>query len=94
MPTARAKDLKLSGHQYVPMRMKDDTDDQPVAPTKIASERRCEHETTVCLNCLPSWEADYDVFFDRTAGGRNLKARVEGMFPGTYAALNSLTIRR
>lgn len=70
--------LNLSSNSYVPMRIKPEAggeDDVQPTPTKIASEKRCLHETTVCVTCLPEWQADWQVFFGRTNGGRRLAAR-------------------
>jgi hypothetical protein len=71
MPFARQSSLQLSSYSYVPMRMRD-TEDRPT-PTRIASRTRCEHETTVCVDCADSWSWDWKVYWNRTVGGRNLR---------------------
>jgi hypothetical protein len=62
---------------YVPMKMKDPEGptNEKATPTKILHERNCEHEMTVCSDCVVSWMWDYHVYFRRTAGGRRLAKR-------------------
>ena len=73
MPTPRATDLKLSGTAYVPMRLKTDPESTPPTPVKILTVNNCQHETTVCHECIDSWAEDWIIFFNRTAGGRKLR---------------------
>lgn len=75
MPTV--SDLRLSGSSYVPMRLKEDPDTGKPSPTKIASIGRCEHLTTICVECADQWGTDYVIFWQRTKGGRNLKLTLD-----------------
>jgi len=65
----------LSGHSYVPMRLKEDAPTVEPTPTRI--RKRCEHQTTICVTCAPEWDTDYVIFWDRTAGGRELKGKLQ-----------------
>jgi hypothetical protein len=67
---------QLSGNFYVPMRLREESSETRPTPTKIASERRCEHEHTICMECADSWSLDWVIFWNRTAGGRRLYDRL------------------
>jgi hypothetical protein len=89
--TEEQKNLRLSGHAYVPAVSKD----LPVRrfKLKIAAPHLCDHETTVCIGrlpkndnslaslirsgitCVESWELDHELLFERTAGGRRLREK-------------------
>lgn len=45
---------------------------------KIVAVNNCNHVTTICAtkDCVESWEIDYDLFFRRTRGGRNLASDI------------------
>jgi hypothetical protein len=43
-------------------------------PVRIRTPRRCDHSQTVCLECAESWMFDWVLYFDRTEGGRLLRA--------------------
>jgi hypothetical protein len=65
---------QLSGYNYVPMRCKPG----PFYPVKIkANPNLCEHIETVCSECVESWSIDYEIRFERTAGGRALLAQAQ-----------------
>ena len=68
----------LSGNAYVPMRLKEDPEKTKPKPTKISSAKLCSHELTICTQCWGEWDADYVIFWSRTAGGRKLRVQVLG----------------
>ncbi|MDQ2816513.1 MAG: hypothetical protein M3Z75_32930 [Actinomycetota bacterium] len=47
-------------------------------PVRIRTPRRCDHCETVCVECAESWMFDWVFYFDRTAGGRRLRAGLGG----------------
>jgi len=47
-------------------------------PVRIRTPRRCDHCETVCVECAESWMFDWVFYFDRTAGGRLLRAGLGG----------------
>lgn len=81
----RQKDFKYSGNTYVPMRMKDSN--AKATPTPIKSAKRCTHIHTICTRCYESWEDDWEVFYDRTVGGRRLLDAIKKQLP--YPAVKS-----
>lgn len=42
----------------------------------ISSPKLCGHQNRICVNCASQWATDYQILFDRTAGGRKLKKRL------------------
>lgn len=65
----------LSGNSYVSARLRH----EPAELTKlrIRAERTCGHLHTICLACARIWDQDWHLFWDRTGGGRTLKAAIE-----------------
>jgi hypothetical protein len=47
-------------------------------PVRIRTPRRCDHSQTVCPECAESWMFDWVLYFDRTEGGRLLRAALGG----------------
>lgn len=64
--------MTASSSSYVPMRPIEDVSDSKPTPTKILTKMNCEHIFTICEDCADQWVIDYQVFFTRTVGGRNL----------------------
>lgn len=60
----------ITSKYYVQMKLREERDE--ASPVRILSDKRCGHRETVCPRCLPEWECDYEVFFERTIGGRKL----------------------
>ena len=69
------KDAQLSGYSYVPAMMKVDHPGTKPDRIQVRTSRLCNHVAFVCSECLSVWEYDWTFFFDRTAGGRRLKAQ-------------------
>jgi hypothetical protein len=84
---------QLSGYSYVRAKMRCDP---PIRtswfPLVIRSEKRCTHGgqpvswcedvATICTKCAEWWSWDYDLTFERTAGGRTLAGKL-GLDPLT-----------
>jgi hypothetical protein len=68
-------ETRMSGNAYVPTILKE-TDEllEKPRPTKILQARNCGHVATICTDCAHEWERDFKVLYERTAGGRLLKA--------------------
>lgn len=68
----------LSGHAYlaVTMRKPENPDDLKMGKVVIRKPGNCNHVAFICTVCAPTWNWDYKLMFDRTAGGRALKARL------------------
>jgi hypothetical protein len=64
----------LSGSTYVQMMLNNDELEWGWRPTPIRS--RCMHEYTCCIECIDSWALDYEIYWDRTAGGRRLRQAI------------------
>ena len=81
--------VNLSSNSYVATRVRGEEDWLPLV---IRTPARCE-DHTVCLWCLEAWMWDYEFAFDRTAGGRRLKALAEanGADLTSYLRWNSMT---
>ena len=69
---------KLSGHTYVPMRLRG-SDGLRTSPTLVRDESRCGHLHTICVTCHADWETDYEVLYHRTIAGRKLLARLQAI---------------
>lgn len=61
---------QLSGNAYVNVCLKE-TPDSP-GRVRVRSHKYCEHDDTVCVECVDSWLIDYRIDFDRTCAGRSL----------------------
>ena len=48
------------------------------AAVPVRKPRRCDHGETVCLECAEVWMYDWVFYFDRTIGGRRLRAGLGG----------------
>ena len=46
---------KLSGHTYVPMRLRG-SDGLRTSPTLVRDESRCGHLHTICVTCHADWD--------------------------------------
>jgi hypothetical protein len=68
------KDRQLSGFSYVHAIFKEDGKHTKIM---ISTEVLCGHQNRVCANCVSMWMQDYDLVFERTAGGRALKERMQ-----------------
>jgi len=67
-------DAKLSGSTYVSIRLRgeDHLGRSAIGRLLIRDPLYCAHGVTICVECADSWEIDYSVYYDRTAGGRRL----------------------
>jgi len=65
----------LSGNSYVAARLK--TDGRDFVKLRIRSARTCGHLHTICVSCARIWDQDWHLLWERTGGGRNLKAAIE-----------------
>lgn len=64
--------ISLSSHSYVPVRIRGEETD--FTALMIRKPRNCE-EHTICEWCAEGWTWDYEIAFDRTKGGRELRDR-------------------
>ena len=55
----------------------------------VRTVNRCDHGETVCARCAEVWMYDWVFYFDRTIGGRRLRADLGG-----EAALAAMAARR
>lgn len=69
---------QLSGATYVSARERIDAPTHGYAKIKIRDPRVCDHVETICatVSCVESWSIDWQLFFDRTQGGRQLATQV------------------
>lgn len=68
------KTARLSGKAYVSLSMKDTF--EPPGKVLIMQPEYCRHGVTICTDCAESWGWDYDLHYQRTEGGRNLKEKL------------------
>jgi hypothetical protein len=69
----------ISGLIYVSVHMKTDPPGT-LGKILIAKPQNCGHVNRICVNCYDGW-ADYDILWERTAGGRRLKAEIDARRP-------------
>jgi hypothetical protein len=82
-------DAILSGNSYVsilsPETTAYDSEGRPnlvrarVGRLLIRRPVQCYHGITICEQCAASWEWDYRVYYERTAGGRRLAMRMSAL---------------
>ncbi|MFF2085430.1 hypothetical protein ACFVVM_16775 [Nocardia sp. NPDC058176] len=74
----------LSGNAYVSVQLRD-TDEAPGRVWLVMRPDKCNHGITICPDCAESWELDYLVNYEYTAGGRRLRTVIEALRAGIPA---------
>lgn len=69
-------DQSLAGVSYVSARMTSEPG-RSYDKLVIAEPALCGHTNRICPTCAHLWAADYEMFWQRTAGGRRLKAAID-----------------
>lgn len=61
---------KVSSLKYVRMRY---LDQEEMYRMRIASVKHCDHNRTICVDCVLLWLEEHTIYWDRTSGGRLLE---------------------
>lgn len=64
-----------SGSSYVAVHMHEDPPGS-LGRVMIAQPGRCGHVNRICMDCFDLWQIDYELVWDRTGGGRKMRARL------------------